>query len=104
MIIIEIVWSAWKKFKQTFQIYLVATDLQREDEAKKVAVFLNFIGEEGLELLNSFDLTRDNAKKLDIIMKRFDDYCTPKKNVIFERYKFNSIVQRQGQTMIRLAK
>ncbi|XP_044745087.1 uncharacterized protein LOC123306952 [Coccinella septempunctata] len=32
-----------------------------------------------------------------MIMLKFSDYCSPKTNEIFERYKFNSIYQKEGQ-------
>ncbi|XP_030745081.1 uncharacterized protein LOC115874126 [Sitophilus oryzae] len=63
-----------------------------------MAAFLNLIGEDGLDLFNSFSLTDEEAAILKIVKEKFDEYCCPKKNVIFERFKFNSIIQKQGQS------
>lgn len=40
----------WKKFIQNFEIFLEAADLSNKPDARKVAVLLNAVGEEGLEL------------------------------------------------------
>lgn len=55
-------------------------------EKVQVAIFLNLIGEEAVELYNTFNLTAEDQKKLKIVMKAFEDYCKSKKNVVFERY------------------
>lgn len=34
----------------------------------------------------------------DNVIKWFSDYCEPRKNVIFQRYKFGNCVQKEGQT------
>ncbi|XP_031334069.1 uncharacterized protein K02A2.6-like [Photinus pyralis] len=90
----------WRKFEQRFDLFLVAADLDKKAEGKKVAVFLNVIGEDALELYNTFTFTEEEKKEktLTLIKQKFTEYCSPKKNVIFERFKFNSIVQAEGQT------
>lgn len=87
----------WKRFSQKFDIFSTATDLESKSEDKKVAVFLNLIGDEGLELFNSFSFENGDEKKLDKIREKFHEYCSPKTNITFERYKFNSICQKEGQ-------
>jgi len=63
-------------------------------------VFLDLVGDDGLELHNSFTYTEEEKKSLDAILKKFGDYCSPTANVIFERFKFNSVVQKEGQCLI----
>ncbi|XP_031328603.1 uncharacterized protein LOC116159695 [Photinus pyralis] len=88
----------WRKFEQQFQIFIEATELDQKSEAKQLAVLLNLVGNDGLDLYNSFTLTEAERKSLKSVLKKFAEYCSPKKNVIFERYRFNSIVQKEGQT------
>lgn len=88
----------WKRFKQRFELYAVAIDLKSKSQEQQVAIFLTIIGEDGLELYNSFTLTSAEQKSLDAIKGKFDEYCSPKKNIIFERFKFNSVIQKEGQT------
>lgn len=49
------------------------------------------------ELFNSFTFPEGDDQKLESVISMFEKYCSPKSNVIFERYKFNSIVQKEGQ-------
>lgn len=64
---------------------MIAIDLNRKREEKKIAVSLSLIGDEGLELYNSFSLT-DVESILNSIQDKSEAYCSSKKNIIFERY------------------
>ncbi|XP_030758046.1 uncharacterized protein LOC115883775 [Sitophilus oryzae] len=88
----------WRRFKQRFDLYSEATDLPQKGNKKQVAIFLNLIGEEGLELFNSFSLTDAETEDLKKVVEKFEEYCSPRKNIIFERYRFNSIIQNDGQS------
>ena len=36
--------------------------------------------------------------KIEVLFAKFDEYCEPRKNIIMERYKFNTRVQRNDET------
>ena len=53
----------WWRFKQQFEIFLTASDKDGDsgDDGVKVALLLNFVGEEAIEVFNTFvTLTRRN--------------------------------------------
>ena len=50
----------------------------------KVAILLNLAGEEAIELFNMFALTDGDSKKLAKVVKAFENYCIPGKNIIYE--------------------
>ena len=58
------------------------------------------IGEEAREVYSTFnDWAEDgDDKKIKPVLKKFGDYCEPRKNIPFERYKFNPRVQEPGET------
>lgn len=87
----------WRRFEQKFDVFLTATDLQSKPEQKKIAVFLNLIGDDGLELYNSFTFTEEDRASLEAVKKKLEGYCAPTANVIFERFKFNSLFQKEMQ-------
>lgn len=87
----------WKLFKQKFQNYLRASGNDKKDEEVQVAMFLNCIGDEALEVYNTFKIT--DEKKLQPILEAFDQYCEPQKNVIYNRFKFFSRSQSEGETI-----
>ncbi|UYV65657.1 hypothetical protein LAZ67_3004985, partial [Cordylochernes scorpioides] len=89
----------WRRFKQRLMLYLEATEKATKPDKLKVAILLNFIGEEALEVFNKFHLKEDEAENFDLVINKFDDFCEPKKNVIFERFKFFSATQKDGESI-----
>ena len=47
----------WTRWKQKFNLYLIASGLSEKSEERKVAVLLNTIGEDALDKYNTFGLT-----------------------------------------------
>lgn len=44
-----------------------------------------------------FDLSETHWKDYDKVLKAFEDYATPRWNVVVERYLFNSRCQEEGE-------
>ena len=87
----------WKKFRQQFEIYMLAANLSSRKPAAKVALLLNLIGEEALEVYNNFEKSEDSEESLDTVLDKFEKYCNPKKNVLHSRYLFYSRHQKPGE-------
>ncbi|XP_072382900.1 uncharacterized protein [Diabrotica undecimpunctata] len=87
----------WRKFSQKFDLFMIATALTSKPESKKLAVFLSLVGDEALELYNTFTFDENEDRTVTCVKKKFKEYCLPKKNVIFERFKLNRISQQGGQ-------
>ncbi|GBN42352.1 Transposon Ty3-I Gag-Pol polyprotein, partial [Araneus ventricosus] len=89
----------WKKFKQKFFIYLEASEKINKPDKLKVALLLTTMGEDCLDIYNSFGLSAEDSEKFDIVIKSFDDYFSPKKNTVIARYKFFNCVQRENESV-----
>ena len=89
----------WKFWIQKFKNYLVATGLNGKDEALQCAQLLHYIGDEGLRIYNTFQFKVAETNKIDVLIKRFDLYFQPKKNIVYERYRFLSRKQLDGETI-----
>lgn len=87
----------FKKFKQNVEIYLNATGKIKLPDEVKVAIFLNLIGEEGVEVYNTLALSEENRKKFDKVLEEFEKYTSPRKNVVYERFKFFSRKQEAAE-------
>ncbi|XP_024942173.1 uncharacterized protein LOC107269153 [Cephus cinctus] len=87
----------WLKWKQRFDLYMEATELDTKPEARRIAVFLHTIGEEALEKYNTFNLSADDKKKFDAVAAAFENYCTPKANETVERHVFFTRVQQSDE-------
>ena len=60
------------------------------------STLLTVAGEEALEIFNTFGLSDEDKVKIAVVIKKFEEYCTPKKNVTYERHVFNT--RAQGAT------
>lgn len=87
----------WKKWTQKFENYLVASEKNEKSDKTKIAILLNFLGDEGVEIFNTFKAEDGDKKKFADVMKMFGNYCSPRGNIVFERFKFFSCSQRENQ-------
>ena len=93
----------------------MATENDTKPEKVKVAILLHVIGDEGIEVYNAFtwdyketvegqdepQLVEDQKHKLEYVLKKLEDYCSPKKNVVVERHKFFCRYQGEGESIER---
>ncbi|XP_072384513.1 uncharacterized protein [Diabrotica undecimpunctata] len=89
--------SYWLLWKQKFTIYLIASGKSASTEEVKIANLLNFIGDEGVDIYNTF--TEDQQATLDKLIGAFDYYFLPKKIVPMETFKFHNLVQGNEQSI-----
>ena len=90
----------WKRFKRAWTSYALATELKDKEEAVQVATLLTVIGEEAREVFFTFTgwaADGDDAK-IEPVLAKFEEYCQPRKNIPFERYRFNCRSQEPGET------
>lgn len=84
----------WKKFKKAWTNYEIATGMNEKSSKVRLATFLHVIGDTGVEKFESFNIQledeeeNENFDVIEAVMKRFDDDCMPKTNILNERYKF----------------
>ncbi|KAJ8019064.1 hypothetical protein HOLleu_42587 [Holothuria leucospilota] len=76
----------WKRFKQQFLLYLTSAGYEGKEAKIKTSLLLHVIGEEALDIYNTFTFTNDaegnpTNMNLEIVMDKFQNYCTPKKNI-----------------------
>ena len=83
----------WRKWKQRWTLYAKASGADAKDEETQCAVFLHTIGEEALEVYDTFTFTESEEGKIEPLITKFEAYCSPKKNVTYERYLFFSCTQ-----------
>lgn len=87
-------WSLWK---QKFCMYLKATGKGNQPEDVKIAIFLTCIGDEGIDIYNSFE--DDKKDTLEKLLQSFDTYVLPKTIIPMETFKFNNLMQSDEQTI-----
>ena len=100
----------WKSWIQNYNIYESASEIEVKSPKIQIATFLNIIGQEGIDIYNSFDdneieeLIDGKTKKikgkenLNWIKNKFQEYFIPKRNITYERYTFN-IREQQNENI-----
>lgn len=87
----------WRRFKRNFDIFLVASGISGKGEITKINTFLNMIGEDAVEVFDSFKLTEEQSKSYEEVIKSFENFCKPKKNTVYERFMFYQRKQRESE-------
>ncbi|GFW06382.1 transposon Tf2-9 polyprotein [Trichonephila clavipes] len=83
--------------QQELENYLLATETVDRTDKIKIAILLKLLGSEGLEIYNTFKL--ESKVNFSEVLQKFEEYCSPRQNVAYERYKFFSCIQLEGQTI-----
>lgn len=111
--------TSWAEWKQNFLVWMIANKRIGDDEKTKIATFVWLIGDQGRSIYNTL-FPNDGSEKsmlgeiivgegvgagviqrtLDDVIKKFVEFCLPKRNVAMESFKFNTIVQKEKQQFI----
>lgn len=89
----------WQKWIRRFERFRKATGLDGKDDESQVSTLVYTMGEEADDIFMSFELSDEEAKNYETVRNKFEEKFVVKKNVIFERAKFNSRVQEQNETV-----
>ena len=80
-----------KKFKQKYKNYEIATGINMKESATRVATLQTVICNDVIDVFNTLTWdTEGDDKKIDKVSEKLEEYCEPRKNVSYERYKFFS--------------
>ena len=72
--------------------------LKENSEEEKCAYLMIWVGEKGRNIYSTWTMSADERKKLENYYKKFEEYVTPRTNVIYNRYKFHLRVQSKSET------
>ena len=79
----------WPKWIKRFERFRLASELQKKEEESQVNTLLYTMGSEADDILYSFQLSETDSKKYEVVKGKFDSHFIKRRNVIFERAKFN---------------
>ncbi|UYV61752.1 K02A2.6-like [Cordylochernes scorpioides] len=86
-------WPIW--FKR-FQRYRIASGPSEKSENEQVNALIYIMGDKAEEILILFNLSEAQIDDYKLVVSKFQDYFIGKRNVIYERAKFNR--RSQGET------
>ena len=89
----------WKKWFSIFETYLLTANLDEADDKRKIALLLNLLEGGAQEIYDQFKWVEGAHKHVyAMVTKKFEEYCAPLKNLVVERFNFNSMTQGDGET------
>ena len=93
--------SNWKQWKKVWQRYEIATGSYKQENLVRVSTLLSVIGKESVKAFDTFAWSEGQSENNNItdVLAKFDEYCEPRTQVIYERYRFNNRKQEQGESI-----
>ena len=89
--------TAFKTFKQYCQLIFNGT-LNKKKEEEKATYILLWIGEEGLKIFTSFELSDEDKVKTNTIFDKFTTYLEPKLNFRIARFQLQGFRQTNDES------
>ena len=69
----------WRRFKQQYEIYLTASASEKKDDTVKIAILLNFAGEDAIEVFNTVQFPEGDKKSWTKCLNSLSVTVTPGK-------------------------
>ena len=85
----------WEFFKQQWTDYEVATGLEEQHPKVRIATLRSVMGKECLQILLNLKLAEE--ERTDCM----ECYFKPKRNIVYERYMFNTCMQNVAEPIVR---
>ncbi|UYV77093.1 K02A2.6-like [Cordylochernes scorpioides] len=90
--------NEWPKWRKRFERYLVVSGMKKKEEADKIDLFMYLMGDRADDIFRTFKFEKEeSATKIDSVLKAFDSHFCVRKNIIYERAKFNSRIQEERE-------
>ncbi|UYV63198.1 K02A2.6-like [Cordylochernes scorpioides] len=90
--------NEWPKWRKRFERYLVVSGMKKKEEADKIDLFMYLLGDRADDIFRTFKFEKkEEATKIDSVLKAFDSHFCVRKNIIYERAKFNSRIQEDRE-------
>ena len=87
----------WSKWIRRFERFRLASELNKKDEESQVNALIYSMGDAADDILQSFGMSEAVKKKYSAVKQKFEGHFIIKRNVIFERARFNMRVQCEGE-------
>ena len=89
----------WPKWSRRFERFRQASGLAKGEEESQINMLIYAMRDQADHILNSFKLSTTQLNQYHTVKKKFDGHFVIRRNVIFERAKFNQRRQEEGETV-----
>ena len=87
----------WSKWIRRFERFRNASGLAEKEQPTQIHTLVYSMGDEAEDILTSFRLTAEQGKTYATVVERFHRHFVKRRNLIFERAKFNRRKQEEGE-------
>ena len=88
----------WEFFRQQWEDYEVATGLDKQTSKIRLASLRSVMGKDCLQTFLNLNISVEDRNNVEACMTALENYFKPQRNVVYERYVFNSCEQNQGES------
>ena len=89
----------WPKWARRFERFRKASGLEEKEDEVQVNILIYAMGDDADDILCSFRLSVADNKNYDTVKAKFEAHFVKKRNVIYERARFNLCSQEDGESM-----
>lgn len=89
--------AEWPRWLQRYERFASASGLNAKEEVQQVNTLIYCMGSKADEIMATFGLTNEQARKIKTVKGKFQNHFIVRRNVIFERAKFNARKQQPGE-------
>ena len=90
--------EGWPRWKRRFLQFRSASGLATAPDAQQTSTLLYCLGEEAEDELKSAGAKDADKATVDKIIKKFDEFFATRRNIIYERTRFNLRTQQPGES------
>ena len=89
----------WPWWQRHFEQFHMASGLQDASASKQVNTSLYCLEEEAKSVLKSTNITEEETKNYKTVLVKFDSFFQVRRNIIFDRARFNRWCQLPGESV-----
>lgn len=89
----------WRNWIQCFKLFCTASGITEKSKKVQYASFLHITGEEAIKVCNTFSFEKDERDKIDVLKRKFQEYCEPRKKLALHTTRF-SLEPRSSQSLL----
>lgn len=91
--------SDWPDYRLQFERFLSLTTTSDFKDDSKITTLRYYLGRKGDVIFNTFKFNETDCKQnFENVLKKFDEYFLPRKNIIYERCVFNNRTQQESES------
>lgn len=88
--------AAWPQWRKRFERFMAVSGQNLKSDDEKINILMYVLGEEAEEVWLQF---RNPPTTYTQALAEFENHFIPRRNIIFERYKFNTRTQQPGESI-----